>query len=116
MHRFRYSGHCCLVAAKGEFVGRARDHGLEPVWIAQGGDALGWNENELALIEAANEMYRDTMISDDTWATLSESYDTHQLMSIAWTVARYRRVSMVLNALGVQPLPTDERLPMLEGY
>ena len=56
------------------------------------------------------------MISDDTWAALSESYDTHQLMSIAWTVARYRRVSMVLNALGVQPLPTDERLPMLEGY
>ena len=97
-------------------VGRARDHGLEPVWIAQGGDASGWNENELTLIEAANEMYRDTMISDDTWAALSESYDTHQLMSIAWTVARYRRVSMVLNALGVQPLPTDERLPMLEGY
>ena len=97
-------------------VGRARDHGLEPIWIAQGGDASGWNENELTLIEAANEMYRDTMISDDTWAALSESYDTHQLMSIAWTVARYRRVSMVLNALGVQPLPTDERLPMLEGY
>ena len=80
------------------------------------GDASGWNENELTLIEAANEMYRDTMISDDTWAALSESYDTHQLMSIAWTVARYRRVAMVLNALGVQPLPTDERLPMLEGY
>lgn len=97
-------------------VGRARDHDLEPVWIAQGGDAPGWDENELALIEAANEMYRDTMISDETWATLSQSYDSHQLMSIAWTVARYRRVSMVLNALGVQPLPTDERLPILEGY
>ncbi len=97
-------------------VGRARDHGLDPVWIAQGGDASGWNAQELALIDAANEMYRDTMISDDTWATLSRSYDSHQLMSIAWTVARYRRVSMVLNALGVQPLPDDERFPRLEGY
>lgn len=97
-------------------VGRARDHGLNPVWIAQGGDASGWNAQEHALIDAANEMYRDTMISDDTWATLSRSYDNHQMMSIAWTVARYRRVSMVLNALGVQPLPNDERLPILEGY
>ena len=97
-------------------VGRARDHGLDPVWIAQGGDASGWNAQELSLIDAANEMYRDTMISDDTWAALSASYDDHQMMSIAWTVARYRRVSMVLNALGVQPLPDDERFPVLEGY
>ena len=97
-------------------VGRARDHGLDPLWIAQGADATGWNANELALIDAANEMFRDTTISDETWQTLSERYDTHQMMSIAWTAARYRRVSMTLNAFGVQPLPDDERFPELEGY
>ena len=97
-------------------VGRARDHGLEPLWIAQGEDASGWNANELALIRASNEMYRDTMVSDETWNTLAERYDTHQMMSIVATVARYRRVSMTLNALGVQPLPDDERFPILEGY
>jgi len=97
-------------------VGRAREQGLEPLWIAQGNDAAGWNATERALIDAADEMYRDTMISDETWAALSEDYDTHQLMSIAATVARYRKVSMTLNALGVQPLPDDERLPVLEGY
>ena len=97
-------------------VGRARDHGLDPLWIAQGADATGWNANELALIAAANEMYRDTTISDETWQTLSERYDTHQMMSIAYTTARYRRVSMTLNAIGVQPLPDDERFPTLEGY
>jgi glucose/arabinose dehydrogenase/alkylhydroperoxidase family enzyme len=97
-------------------VGRARDHGLEPLWIAQGADASGWNDNELNLIAAANEMYRDTTISDATWQALSEQYDTHQMMSIAWSTARYRRVSMTLNALGVQPLPDDERFPLLEGY
>ena len=69
-------------------VGRAREHGLEPLWIAQGKDATGWNANELALIDAANEMYRDTMISDETWATLSARYDTHQMMSIASTAWR----------------------------
>ena len=97
-------------------VGRARDHGLDPVWIAQGADATGWTANELTLINAANEMYRDMTISDETWRNLSDRYDTHQMISIAATVARYRKVSMTLNALGVQPLPDDERLPVLEGY
>ncbi|MCY3731879.1 MAG: PQQ-dependent sugar dehydrogenase, partial [Rhodospirillaceae bacterium] len=46
-------------------VGRARDHGLNPVWIAQGRDQSGWGANELALIDAANEMFRDSMISDE---------------------------------------------------
>ena len=97
-------------------VGRARDHGLEPRWIAQGQDAPGWNTRERLLIDAADEMYTDTTISDETWTALSEHYDTHQLVSIAATAARYRKVSMTLNALGVQPLPDDERFPVLEGY
>ena len=97
-------------------VGRARERGLEPLWIAQGRDATGWDANERALIAAADEMYRDTMISDATWSTLSERYDTHQMMSIANAAARYRMVSLSLNAFGVQPLDTDERFPVLEGY
>ena len=52
-------------------VGRAREHGLEPLWIAQGKDARGWDANERALIDAADDMYQDTMISDETWAALS---------------------------------------------
>ncbi len=97
-------------------VGRARDHGLDPVWIAQGRDQSGWNANEFALIDAANEMFRDSMISDETWADLSARYDAHQMMSIALTAARYRMVSMALNAFGVQPQPDDELFPVLEGY
>ncbi len=97
-------------------VGRAREHGLDPVWIAQGRDQRGWNANELALIDAANEMYRDSIISDETWDTLTERYDTHQMMSIVTTAARYRMVSLTLNAFGVQPLPDDELFPTLEGY
>jgi len=61
-------------------------------------------------------MYRDSMISDDTWAVLSEQYDTHQMISIAATAARYRMVSMALNAFGVQPRADDERFPVLAGY
>ncbi len=97
-------------------VGRARDHGLEPLWIAQGEDATGWSADEVMLIRAANEMYRDTIIADDTWDALAERFDTHQMMSIAATASRYREVSMTLNAFGVQPLPDDELFPVLEGY
>ena len=97
-------------------VGRARDHGLDPHWIAQGHDAAGWNDTERALIDAANEMFRDTTVSDETWAALAEGYSEHQMMSIVATAARYRKVSMILNALGVQPLPDDERFPVLAGY
>ena len=97
-------------------VGRARDRGLDPYWIAQGHDAAGWNATERLLIDAANEMYRDTTVSDETWNALAERYDTHQMISIVATAARYRTVSMLLNAFGVQPLPDDERFPVLEGY
>ena len=91
-------------------VGRARDHGLEPERIAMGPDA-GWDEFEAAHVRAADEIYRDGIISDETWATLTARYDTREMMSVVMTVANYRLVSMSLNVLGVQPQPTDELFP-----
>ncbi len=91
-------------------VGRARDHGLEPERIALGRDA-GWDPFEQAHVRAADEIYRDGIIADDTWADLASQYDTREMMSVVMTVANYRLVSMSLNALGVQPQATDELFP-----
>jgi len=91
-------------------VGRARDHGLEPERIARGPDA-GWTDIEQAHLHAADEIYRDGIISDDTWSALAAQYDTREMMSVVMTVANYRLVSMSLNALGVQPQDTDELFP-----
>ena len=91
-------------------VGRARDHGLEPERIARGPDA-GWDDFERAHVDAADEIYRDGIVSDETWAILDDQYDTRELMSVVMTVANYRLVSMSLNALGVQPQDTDELFP-----
>ena len=91
-------------------VGRARDHGLEPRRIAMGPEA-GWDGFEAAHVRAADEIYRDGVVGDDTWATLAARYDTREMMSVVMTVANYRLVSMSLNALGVQPQPTDELFP-----
>ena len=91
-------------------VGRARDHGLEPERIALGAGA-GWDDFEAAHVRAADEIYRDGIVSQATWDTLAERYDTREMMSVVMTVANYRLVSMSLNALGVQPQETDELFP-----
>ena len=91
-------------------VGRARDHGLDPERIALGPDA-GWDPFEAAHIRAADEIYRDGIIAQDTWDTLAARYDTREMMSVVMTVANYRLVSLALNAFGVQPQETDELFP-----
>ena len=91
-------------------MGRARDHGLEPERIAQGPDA-GWDDFEAAHVRAADQIYRDGIVSQETWDTLAERYDTREMMSVVMTVANYRLVSMSLNVLGVQPQETDELFP-----
>ena len=93
-------------------VGRARDHGLEPRSVAMGQDAPGWEPFHVTLLNVADELYRDAMVSDETWAALTAEYDMRETISVLMTVSNYRLVSMSLNAFGVQPLATDERFPV----
>ena len=95
-------------------VGRARDYGLDPVRIAEGPDAAGWDPFERVLLRAVDELFRDTAISDATWAALAARYDTELLMSAVFTASSYRATSMGLNAFGVQIEPgSNERFPQL---
>ena len=70
--------------------------------IAEGPDAAGWDPFEATLLRATDELHEDSFISDETWAALSERYDTQQLMDLIFTVGQYHTVSMALNSLGVQ--------------
>ena len=94
-------------------VGRARDHGLEPRRIAEGPGADGWSPFSVTLLTVADELYRDAMVSDETWAAITAELDTRETIAALMTVSNYRLVSMSLNAFGVQILPTDERFPLL---
>jgi 4-carboxymuconolactone decarboxylase len=97
-------------------VGRAREQGLDPVRIAQGASAPGWDPFEQALVRAVDELYRDCIISDQTWNTLAARFDTTMMMNVVITTANYRMVSMALNALGVQIDPSEpERFPILQS-
>jgi alkylhydroperoxidase family enzyme len=94
-------------------VGRAREWGLDPVRIAQGPDAPGWEPFEREILRAVDELYRDTMVSDKTWAALGERYDTALLMSGVFSASSYRATSISLNTFGVQLEPGNERFPSL---
>lgn len=97
-------------------VGRARDHGLDPVHIAEGAESSAWDPLEKLLLRASDELYRDAVVSDATWRGLADRMDTGQIMSAVFTTSDYRAISMSLNAYGVQlDSPEDERLPNIPG-
>jgi len=92
-------------------VGRAREIGIPIEAVAVGPTAPQWNAAERLVLLAADELYRDSFISDETWAALSARFDTTMMMNVVITAANYRMVSVALNALGVQLDPGDEKFP-----
>ncbi len=70
--------------------------------IMEGPDADGWAPFDATLLCAVDELYTDTFITDKTWKTLAERYNTHQLMDLVATVGFYNNSAMSLNTYGVQ--------------
>ena len=83
----------------GKFVGLIDE---EINRILEGPDAEGWDSFNSALIRSVDELYKDTFISDATWKSLTECYDTNQLMDLVFTVGQYQSLAMALNTFGVQ--------------
>lgn len=72
------------------------------------GPGVGWSEKEAALLQAADDLFENSVVADATWATLSKSYSTEQLMDAVFTIGQYNLVSWALNTFGV---PLDDFLP-----
>jgi alkylhydroperoxidase family enzyme len=69
-----------------------------------GSDAPGWSASDRALIRAVEELIDDAMISDDSWAALSEGRDAQQLIELPLLVAQYMGVAFLQNALRIRML------------
>jgi alkylhydroperoxidase family enzyme len=69
--------------------------------IAKGPDAPGWDAFNQALLRAADELFRNIFISDETWKTLQSRYTTQQMMDAVMTVGGYHILAMALNTFGV---------------
>lgn len=72
------------------------------------GPKTGWNRHDAALLQAADDLFEHSIVSDETWSTLSEKYNTQQVMDLVFTIGQYNLVSWALNSLGV---PLDDYLP-----
>lgn len=88
----------------GQHLRIARDTGLtdEIDRVTEGPSAPGWDPFDAALLQAADELHRDSVISDDTWARLQERYDERQLIEVPMLIGHYTLLAFTLNSLGVQ--------------
>jgi 4-carboxymuconolactone decarboxylase len=94
---------------------RAAGAGLSAAEIrrtAEGPDAAGWDPFDATLLRLADQLYRNSSVTDATWQALSAGYDMPHLMDAVETVNHFTVLAMVLNSLGVQPdAGTKDRLP-----
>jgi alkylhydroperoxidase family enzyme len=109
------TGHNCRSAYEwGQHVRIALDGGIARDVVdrvAEGPDAPGWDEREVLLLRGADELHRDSRISDATWDGLARHLDEKQLIELPILVGQYHLVAFALNSLGVQPEPGLEPLP-----
>jgi alkylhydroperoxidase family enzyme len=82
--------------------------GISPEEIAavySGWSAHPWEPKDRALLAAADELHRESAMSDKSWRELSQHFSTEQLIEITMVVGVYHLVAMLLNTCGVQLEP-----------
>jgi 4-carboxymuconolactone decarboxylase len=85
--------------------------------IAQGPEASGWEPFETTLLRLADELFRNSSVTNSTWQSLSSRYDMNNLMDAVETVNHFIVLSMIYNTLGVQPdADLKDRLPADVAY
>jgi alkylhydroperoxidase family enzyme len=72
------------------------------------GPTAGWSKHDAAILQAADDLFENSIVSDETWKTLSATYNTQQMMDLVFTIGQYNLVSWALNSCGV---PLDDFLP-----
>ncbi|TXL71601.1 carboxymuconolactone decarboxylase family protein [Vineibacter terrae] len=94
--------------AQHELIARRGGVSEQDIEKIKQGPKGSWNEHEAALMQAADDLYENSVVSDATWATLSKAYSTEQMMDVVFTIGQYNLVSWALNSFGV---PLDDFLP-----
>jgi len=72
------------------------------------GPKAGWQRDDAHLLQAVDDLFEHSVISDAIWAALSAKYSTEQMIDLVFTVGQYNLVSWALNSFGV---PLDDFLP-----
>lgn len=80
-------------------AGRAGFTSEEIDRIVTGSTAPGWNEHERAILRAVEELHADAMVSDPTWATLTERLDEAQRVELLVLVGQFVATAYFQNSL-----------------
>jgi 4-carboxymuconolactone decarboxylase len=86
--------------------------------VQLGPDAPGWDPGDADLVRAVDELHVHACIQDETWARLSQRFDTPQLLDIIFAVGCYEVLAMVFKTCrvplepGVDPLDPAVRARM----
>jgi alkylhydroperoxidase family enzyme len=92
----------------GEAAGLSREE-IERVASSEQGE--GFDEADVELLRAADELHRDAKISPETWSLLASRHDEPFLIELTMLVGHYHLVAFALNSLevelddGLEPLP-----------
>jgi len=74
--------------------------GLSPQEVAAIADrgAAPWSELERFLLSTADELHEFSFVPDSTWSRLSKTFNVHELMDIAFTVAEATMLASIVNS------------------
>lgn len=61
-----------------------------------------WQDDDALVLRVVDELFERRTITDATWAQLAESFSTHQMMDLVFTVGTYNLVSWSLNSFQVE--------------
>jgi 4-carboxymuconolactone decarboxylase len=67
-----------------------------------------WSADDAVLLQAVDDLYENSVVSEATWELLSKKYSTEQMIDLVFTIGQYNLVSWALNSFGV---PLDDYLP-----
>ena len=74
------------------------DAEIDGIQHGEASDAL-----DRAVLSAVDELQNKAMVSDATWAALSDHLDERQLMDLVFTIGCYGALAMAINTFGVEP-------------
>ena len=84
---------------------RGREAGLtdqEIEAVRFGPTAPSWASSDIALLQAVDDLYSNSTITDATWTDVQKCFNTDQLVEIPILVGFYHLNSFITNSLGIQ--------------
>ena len=101
----------------GQHTRLGRDAGLDDDEIARlaGSGSTQWSDEDRALVDMADELCADDVVSGPTWERLAARWNDEQLLELLVLAGYYRLVSGLLNSTGVALEPDTPGWPSGHG-